>query len=337
MRGPSQEWRGWKRTPEVATPPTRGCHTRDQPTKRLLRGPLLCIGLCSKGSETTGDGLRKVHRSPMNRRLGQTPSSIRTIRIHGGWADARRAPLEDRAGQRVRRPPEPSWCGSNRTPVSTTVLQAAPPKVFQDDRSLLKQRIAQARLRKRLGDLGVTFVRRSDVGHGVLLVRWRPWLVAGPLAARPTAALFSRPLRARAAVTATVDAHGRRRVEWRHGRIHRCSRELRPLHGPLCRRAGAEVRRCRRRARRHAGSRRRLRPGRARRRARRARRRGQRRWHRPRPPVRRCCRARIPGADVREGVAESLPWGDGTFDAAMCSLVVAWMSDADRASKRWRA
>ena len=42
------------------------------------------------------------------------------------------------------------------------------------------------------------------------------------------------------------------------------------------------------------------------------------------------CRARIPGADVREGVAESLPWGDGTFDAAMCSLVVAWMSDADQ-------
>lgn len=42
------------------------------------------------------------------------------------------------------------------------------------------------------------------------------------------------------------------------------------------------------------------------------------------------CRARIPGADVREGVAESLPWDDGTFDATMCSLVVAWMSDADR-------
>src|SRR3954462_6465271 len=25
------------------------------------------------------------------------------------------------------------------------------------------------------------------------------------------------------------------------------------------------------------------------------------------------CRARVPGADVREGVAESLPWGNGTF------------------------
>ncbi len=33
---------------------------------------------------------------------------------------------------------------------------------------------------------------------------------------------------------------------------------------------------------------------------------------------------------MREGVAESLPWDDGTFDAAMCSLVVAWMSDADQ-------
>jgi SAM-dependent methyltransferase len=42
------------------------------------------------------------------------------------------------------------------------------------------------------------------------------------------------------------------------------------------------------------------------------------------------CRASVPGADVREGVAESLPWDDGTFDVAMCSLVVAWMSDADK-------
>jgi len=50
----------------------------------------------------------------------------------------------------------------------------------------------------------------------------------------------------------------------------------------------------------------------------------------PAPHFVAACRARIPGADVREGVAESLPWDDGTFDAAMCSLVVAWMSDADR-------
>src|SRR4029450_4707689 len=50
----------------------------------------------------------------------------------------------------------------------------------------------------------------------------------------------------------------------------------------------------------------------------------------PAPQFAAACPARIPGADVREGVAESLPWDDGTFDAAMCSLVVAWMSDADQ-------
>ena len=49
----------------------------------------------------------------------------------------------------------------------------------------------------------------------------------------------------------------------------------------------------------------------------------------PDPDFAAACQARIPGADVREGVAESLPWDDSTFDAAMCSLVVAWMSDAD--------
>jgi SAM-dependent methyltransferase len=50
----------------------------------------------------------------------------------------------------------------------------------------------------------------------------------------------------------------------------------------------------------------------------------------PAPQFVTSCRARIPGADVREGVAELLPWDDGIFDAAMCSLVVAWMSDADQ-------
>jgi SAM-dependent methyltransferase len=50
----------------------------------------------------------------------------------------------------------------------------------------------------------------------------------------------------------------------------------------------------------------------------------------PAPQFAAACQARIPGADVREGVAESLPWEDATFDAAVCSLVVAWMSDADQ-------
>ena len=50
----------------------------------------------------------------------------------------------------------------------------------------------------------------------------------------------------------------------------------------------------------------------------------------PAPQFVAVCRTRVPGADVREGVAESLPWDGGTFDAAMCSLVVAWLRDADR-------
>jgi SAM-dependent methyltransferase len=42
------------------------------------------------------------------------------------------------------------------------------------------------------------------------------------------------------------------------------------------------------------------------------------------------CRQRNPGADVRVGVAEELPWADGEFDAALSSLVIAFMRDADR-------
>jgi SAM-dependent methyltransferase len=40
------------------------------------------------------------------------------------------------------------------------------------------------------------------------------------------------------------------------------------------------------------------------------------------------CRARNPGADVRVGVAEELPFEDGAFDVALCSLVFAFMRDA---------
>jgi SAM-dependent methyltransferase len=42
------------------------------------------------------------------------------------------------------------------------------------------------------------------------------------------------------------------------------------------------------------------------------------------------CRERNPGADVREGVAEQLPWPDDAFDAALSCLVIAFMSDPDR-------
>jgi ABC-2 type transport system ATP-binding protein len=38
-------------------------------------------------------------------------------------------------------------------------------------------------------------------------------------------------------------------------------------------------------------------------------------------------RTRLPGADVRSGVAESLPWPDGTFDRAAAQLVVHFMTD----------
>ena len=45
------------------------------------------------------------------------------------------------------------------------------------------------------------------------------------------------------------------------------------------------------------------------------------------------CRERNPGADVRVGGAEELPWGDGEFDAALASLVVAFMRDAAQGTR----
>ena len=41
------------------------------------------------------------------------------------------------------------------------------------------------------------------------------------------------------------------------------------------------------------------------------------------------CLENNPGADVRQGVAEELPWEDDTFDAALSCLVIAFMRDAD--------
>jgi SAM-dependent methyltransferase len=50
----------------------------------------------------------------------------------------------------------------------------------------------------------------------------------------------------------------------------------------------------------------------------------------PAPQFVAACRERHPGADVREGVAEALPWPDGSFDATVSSLVIAFMQDADQ-------
>ena len=49
----------------------------------------------------------------------------------------------------------------------------------------------------------------------------------------------------------------------------------------------------------------------------------------PAPQFAAACRDRHPHADVREGVAESLPWDDGTFDATLSCLVFGFMTDPD--------
>jgi len=49
----------------------------------------------------------------------------------------------------------------------------------------------------------------------------------------------------------------------------------------------------------------------------------------PAPQFAAACGERHPGADVRVGVAEDLPWPDESFDAALCCLVIAFMQDPD--------
>ena len=50
----------------------------------------------------------------------------------------------------------------------------------------------------------------------------------------------------------------------------------------------------------------------------------------PAPQFAAACRDRNPGADVREGAAEELPWEDGTFDATLSQLVLGFMADPER-------
>ena len=64
-----------------------------------------------------------------------------------------------------------------------------------------------------------------------------------------------------------------------------------------------------------------------------ARRRRPRRRDRPAAQFADACRERNPGADVRVGVAEELPFEDGAFDVALCSLVIAFMRDADAGAR----
>jgi SAM-dependent methyltransferase len=48
----------------------------------------------------------------------------------------------------------------------------------------------------------------------------------------------------------------------------------------------------------------------------------------PSEPFAEACRARVPGADVRLGSAESLPFPDESFDAVLSQLVVNFLADA---------
>jgi ubiquinone/menaquinone biosynthesis C-methylase UbiE len=53
----------------------------------------------------------------------------------------------------------------------------------------------------------------------------------------------------------------------------------------------------------------------------------------PSPQFAAANRERHPGADVRDGAAEDLPFVDDTFDVALSSLVIAFMRDADAGAR----
>lgn len=53
----------------------------------------------------------------------------------------------------------------------------------------------------------------------------------------------------------------------------------------------------------------------------------------PSPQFAAANRERHPGADVREAAAEDLPFDDDAFDAALSSLVIAFMRDADAGTR----
>jgi SAM-dependent methyltransferase len=50
----------------------------------------------------------------------------------------------------------------------------------------------------------------------------------------------------------------------------------------------------------------------------------------PSAPFVQACRDRVPGVEVRQGVAEDLPYGPSEFDATLACLVVGFMRDPER-------
>lgn len=56
----------------------------------------------------------------------------------------------------------------------------------------------------------------------------------------------------------------------------------------------------------------------------------------PSAPFVAACRERNPGVDVRQGVAEELPWADGSFDIALGSLIAGFLRDPARAAAEMR-
>jgi ubiquinone/menaquinone biosynthesis C-methylase UbiE len=56
----------------------------------------------------------------------------------------------------------------------------------------------------------------------------------------------------------------------------------------------------------------------------------------PSKPFVAACRERVPGADVRRGDAESLPWQDDSFDSVVSQLVVNFMRDAPAGAAEMR-
>ncbi len=50
----------------------------------------------------------------------------------------------------------------------------------------------------------------------------------------------------------------------------------------------------------------------------------------PAPQFVAACRDRNPAADIRQGVAEQLPWAGGEFDAVLSALVIAFMRDPEQ-------